>query len=102
MIRNRDSQKKFMEISNSEFFEKNNCIPRFVSQHKSLFMAVRESLDNSLYACEENNAPMQISILMSKEDADQYTVAKIEVVKSINLCSFIRIIRHFRLEYQCQ
>jgi DNA topoisomerase-6 subunit B len=90
-----------MEISNSEFFEKNNCIPRFDSPQKSLFMVVREALGNSLYACEENNVPLQISIPISKEDADQFTVTKIEIGKGFNLCSFIRVIRHFSLEYIC-
>ena len=57
---------------------------------------------NSLYLNEENNVPLQISIPKSKEDADQFTVTKIEIGKGFNLCSFIRVIRHFSLEYLCR
>ena len=42
MVRNRDSQEKFKEISISEFFEKNKHILGFDSPQKSMFMVVKE------------------------------------------------------------
>lgn len=74
MVRNRDNQEKFKEISISEFFEKNKHILGFDSPQKSMFMVVKEALDNSLDACEENSILPEISVSIKKEEADQYTV----------------------------
>ncbi len=74
MVRNRDSQEKFKEISISEFFEKNKHILGFDSPQKSMFMVVKEAIDNSLDACEENSILPEIAVSIKKEDTDQYTV----------------------------
>ena len=74
MVRNRDSQERFKEISISEFFEKNKHILGFDSPQKSMFMVVKEALDNSLDACEENSILPDISVSIKKDDSEQYTV----------------------------
>lgn len=65
---------EFREASISEFFEKNRHILGFDSAQKSLFMIVKEALDNSLDACEEHGILADVTISIDKGDSDEYTV----------------------------
>ena len=96
MVRNRDSQEKFKEISISEFFEKNKHILGFDSPQKSMFMVVKEAIDNSLDACEENSILPEIAVSIKKEDTDQYTVTVEDHAASIGL-----ILIFFTIECEC-
>lgn len=60
------------EASISEFFEKNKHILGFDSLQKSLFMIVKEAIDNSLDACEEYGIVPEIAVRVSKIGADVY------------------------------
>lgn len=62
------------EASISEFFEKNKHILGFDSLQKSLFMIVKEAIDNSLDACEEFGIVPEIMVRVSKLTADTYEV----------------------------
>ena len=57
---------EFREASISEFFEKNRHILGFDSPQKSLFMIVKEALDNSLDACEEHGILPEIKVTLEK------------------------------------
>jgi len=63
-----------VEISISEFFEKNRHILGFDSPQKALYMIVKEALDNSLDACEENGILPDIYIRIAKVDQDRYEI----------------------------
>lgn len=65
---------EFREASISEFFEKNRHILGFDSPQKSLFMIVKEALDNSLDACEEHGILPEVKVTIQRRDADEYTV----------------------------
>ena len=60
----------YRQVSVSEFFEKNRHMLGFDSLQKSLFMIVKEAVDNSLDACEESGTTPEISVEISilKED----------------------------------
>lgn len=62
------------EISISEFFEKNRHILGFDSPIKSLFMIVKEALDNSLDACEEYGIIPEISVSIERLEKDEYRI----------------------------
>ncbi len=62
------------EASISEFFEKNKHILGFDSLQKSLFMIVKEAIDNSLDACEEYGIVPEILVRISKISGDVYEV----------------------------
>ncbi|HEU12993.1 MAG: DNA topoisomerase VI subunit B [Thermoplasmata archaeon] len=64
--------KKQKEISVAEFFEKNKQILGFDSPQKSLVMAVKEAVDNSLDACEEARILPEIHVDITKVDRDEY------------------------------
>lgn len=64
---------EFREASISEFFEKNRHILGFDSLQKSLFMIVKEALDNSLDACEEHGILPDISVTIEKIDSDEFS-----------------------------
>ena len=66
------------QISLTEFFEKNRHILGFDSPQKALFMIVKEAIDNSLDACEENSIVPDIYISISRVkgggDGDEFSV----------------------------
>lgn len=62
------------EASISEFFEKNKHILGFDSLQKSLFMIVKEAIDNSLDACEEYGIVPEVSVRVSRLSTDVYEV----------------------------
>ena len=66
---------KFKEISISEFFEKNKHILGFDSQQKSLFMIIKEAIDNSLDACEEHSIVPEVTVRVEREDSDEFLLS---------------------------
>ncbi|MEM3540052.1 MAG: ATP-binding protein, partial [Thermoplasmata archaeon] len=64
--------KKQKQISIAEFFEKNKQILGFDSPQKSLVMAVKEAVDNSLDACEEARILPEIYVDIKRVDKDEY------------------------------
>lgn len=64
--------KKQRAISIAQFFEKNKQILGFDSLQKSLIMAVKESVDNSLDACEEAEILPEIEIILKNVGKDEY------------------------------
>ncbi len=64
--------KKQKEISIAEFFEKNKQILGFDSPQKSLVMAVKEAVDNSLDACEEAMILPEINVILERVEKDEY------------------------------
>jgi DNA topoisomerase-6 subunit B len=64
--------KKQKEISVAEFFEKNKQILGFDSPQKSLVMAVKEAVDNSLDACEEARILPEIYVEIIRVDKDEF------------------------------
>ncbi|MHB8361106.1 MAG: DNA topoisomerase VI subunit B, partial [Thermoplasmataceae archaeon] len=67
-------QSHYREVSLSEFFEKNRHILGFDSPQKSLFMIVKEALDNSLDACDEYSILPEIVVSVAKASDDTYTI----------------------------
>ena len=65
---------EFREASISEFFEKNRHILGFDSPQKSLFMIVKEALDNSLDACEEHGILADIKVSIERLDSEEFSV----------------------------
>ena len=63
------------EISVTEFFEKNKQILGFDSRTKSLLIGVKEAVDNSLDACEENDILPDIIVKVSKTGDEEYKVS---------------------------
>ncbi|MCL5730728.1 MAG: DNA topoisomerase VI subunit B [Candidatus Thermoplasmatota archaeon] len=63
------------EISISEFFNKNRHILGFESPQKSLFMIVKEAVDNSLDACEEYGILPEIEVIVQKADQDEFIIS---------------------------
>ena len=68
------SVSEFREASISEFFEKNRHILGFDSPQKSLFMIVKEAMDNSLDACEEHQILPEIKVFMERSEGDEISV----------------------------
>jgi len=67
--------KKMREISVAEFFEKNKQILGFDSLQKSMVIAVKEAVDNSLDACEEAGILPDILVEIKKEKGrDEYKI----------------------------
>jgi DNA topoisomerase-6 subunit B len=66
--------KKQKEISISEFFEKNKHILGFDSLTRALITAVKESVDNSLDACEDARVLPDIFVQVEKLDNNEYRV----------------------------
>ncbi len=70
-----DFAKEQKEISVSEFFEKNKHLLGFDNPTKSLLMAVKEAVDNSLDACEEAGIVPDITIKIKNVKEDVYLVS---------------------------
>ena len=66
--------KEQKEISVSEFFEKNKHLLGFDNPTKSLLMAVKEAVDNSLDAAEEAGILPDIAVKIKQVDENTYTV----------------------------
>jgi len=66
--------KKQKEISISEFFEKNKHILGFDSLTRALITAVKESVDNSLDACEDAGVLPEIFVQVEKLDNNEYRI----------------------------
>ncbi len=66
--------KEQKEISVSEFFEKNKHLLGFDNPTKSLLMAVKEAVDNSLDACQEAGILPDIIVKIKNVKEDIYTV----------------------------
>ena len=66
--------KKQKEISVSEFFEKNKHILGFDSLTRALITAVKESVDNSLDACEDAGVLPEVSVQVEKLDNNEYRI----------------------------
>ncbi|MEM0161062.1 MAG: DNA topoisomerase VI subunit B [Thermoplasmata archaeon] len=64
--------KKQRAISIAQFFEKNKQILGFDSLQKSLIMAVKESVDNALDACEEAEILPEIEVVLKNVGKDEY------------------------------
>src|SRR3989344_234923 len=62
------------EISVSEFFAKNRHLLGFDNPRKALLMAVKESVDNSLDACEEARIIPEINIELQQLKDDRFKV----------------------------
>jgi DNA topoisomerase-6 subunit B len=63
-------REEYKQVSVSEFFEKNRHILGFDSAQKSLFMIVKEAVDNSLDACEEKGILPDISVIIEKKSGN--------------------------------
>jgi len=74
MVSRKGTISEYREASISEFFEKNRHILGFDSPQKSLFMIVKEAMDNSLDACEEYQLLPEISVSIGKIADDDYSV----------------------------
>lgn len=70
-----DFAKEQKEISVSEFFEKNKHLLGFDNPTKSLLMAVKEAVDNSLDACEESGILPDITVKIKQVDDNTYIVS---------------------------
>ncbi len=67
--------KEQKEISVSEFFEKNKHLLGFDNPTKSLLMAVKEAVDNSLDACEEAGILPDVVVKIKNMKEDIYQVS---------------------------
>ncbi|MCL4345368.1 MAG: DNA topoisomerase VI subunit B [Candidatus Thermoplasmatota archaeon] len=65
---------EYKQVSVSEFFEKNRHILGFDSAQKSLFMIVKEAVDNSLDACEERGILPEISVRIERKPNDIFRI----------------------------
>ena len=74
MVSRKGTISEFREASISEFFEKNRHILGFDSPQKSLFMIVKEAMDNSLDACEEYQILPEITVSITKIGDDEYSI----------------------------
>lgn len=63
------------DISVSEFFEKNKHLLGFDNPTKSLLMAVKEAVDNSLDACEEAGILPEITVKIKNVDEETFVVS---------------------------
>ena len=72
MPKSKNEISKFKEISISEFFEKNKHILGFDSMQKSLFMIIKEAIDNSLDACEEHGIIPDITVRVERQEDDDF------------------------------
>ncbi len=70
-----DFAKEQKEISVSEFFEKNKHLLGFDNPTKSLLMAVKEAVDNSLDACEEGGIMPEIAVKIKSVDENTFVVS---------------------------
>ena len=70
-----DFAKEQKDISVSEFFEKNKHLLGFDNPTKSLLMAVKEAVDNSLDACEEAGILPDITVKIKQVDENTYIVS---------------------------
>jgi len=70
-----DFAKEQKEISVSEFFEKNKHLLGFDNPTKSLLMAVKEAVDNSLDACEEAGILPDLVVKIKNVKEDIYIVS---------------------------
>lgn len=70
-----DFAKEQKEISVSEFFEKNKHLLGFDNPIKSLLMAVKEAVDNSLDSCEEAGIKPKLIIKIKNIKEDVFVVS---------------------------
>jgi DNA topoisomerase-6 subunit B len=70
-----DFAKEQKDISVSEFFEKNKHLLGFDNPTKSLLMAVKEAVDNSLDACEEAGILPEINVKIRNLNEDTFIVS---------------------------
>ena len=70
MVDARDISSKQKQIAVSEFFEKNKHFLGFDSLQRSLITAVKEAVDNSLYACEEARILPEINVEINRLKGD--------------------------------
>ena len=73
-----DLAKKQREISIAEFFEKNKHMLGFDSPTRALFTCVKETVDNSLDACEEADMLPNICVVIEKENGDEFLVSVLD------------------------
>jgi DNA topoisomerase VI subunit B len=66
--------KQQKEIAVSEFFERNKQVLGFDSMIKSLIVAVKEAIDNSLDACEEAGILPDIYVRIDPIDKTEYKI----------------------------
>jgi len=71
MSEGKPSTGKQRQIAISEFFEKNKHFLGFDSLHRAIITAVKESVDNSLDACEEERILPEIRIEVSRLKGDR-------------------------------
>ncbi|MBM4147398.1 MAG: DNA topoisomerase VI subunit B, partial [Nitrospira sp.] len=62
------------EISVSEFFEKNKHLLGFDNKTKALLMAIKETVDNSLDACEEAGILPEVKVAIKTIGEDKYRI----------------------------
>lgn len=74
MVAGKTTTSHYKEISIAEFFEKNRHILGFDSPQRSLFMIVKEALDNSLDACEEGKILPEIYVEVSRKTGDTFCI----------------------------
>ncbi len=65
----------FKRVSIAEFFERNRHLLGFDNPKKSLLIAVKELVDNSLDACEEHQILPEIKIKIEKQEENIYKVS---------------------------
>ncbi|HTT17111.1 MAG TPA: DNA topoisomerase VI subunit B, partial [Thermoplasmata archaeon] len=65
---------KQREISIAEFFERNRQILGFDNPARALLTTVKEAADNGIDACEEAGILPEISVTISKEGEERYSV----------------------------
>ncbi|MFB6199401.1 MAG: ATP-binding protein, partial [Candidatus Nanohaloarchaea archaeon] len=61
-----DQSSEHREISVAEFFEKNKHLLGFENPQKSIITVVKEAVDNSLDACEEDEILPEIHVLIDE------------------------------------
>ncbi len=66
------------EVSISEFFDKNKQMLGFDSPQKSLFMTVKEAVDNSLDACADNGILPEITVRIEELGKEKFRVEIID------------------------
>lgn len=74
MVSKKTAISDFREASISEFFEKNRHILGFDSPQKSLYIIVKEAMDNSLDACEEYQILPDIQVSVERHTDDEFII----------------------------
>jgi len=66
------------EVSISEFFDKNKQMLGFDSPQKSLFMTVKEAVDNSLDACADSGILPEITVRIEERGKEKFRIEIID------------------------